>query len=239
MPGEIRRVGECAERVLVEHRLAVNEFKYYDASAGLAETPVHCAYSRVEGAYLNFGKAFLHLVNSGEIGEYPADQLHVANAGRKLIVVEFSVLSEAREEEQTCGKSFLVDSVHNEWLVLRVNTGIAITGLEFHGLFAGRAHRLLLVTARNYCVTAVHRGFEPLDRAGNYPGIVFCFQSYARAGICRMDCAGQQERCKRDANCVCSFHNMIKFKPAMAITMPVAGLVYSYLQECNSHSLIS
>ena len=207
MPGEIRRVGECAERVLVEHRLAVNEFKYYDASAGLAETPVYRAYSRVEGAYLNFGKAFLHLVDGSEIGKNPAYQLHIADAGRQFAFVEFRICAKAREEEQTCTEALLVESVNNKRLIFGINSRITVACLECHCLLAGRSHRGLLVAAGHDCVAAVHRGFEPFHRSCHNTGVILCFQRDAGACIRSMDCARQQQGCERDANLICMFHN--------------------------------
>ena len=199
MEFESRGVGERPDRVLVKDRLSVDIFKDHYAAAWLAETPVDGADFGVEAGDPDALDGFLDFIDGGTGGKGPADELHVAEAHRSLCGVIFRIFTKLGEEEKARGKTRFVDSFDDKFLIFSEYADVAEPCREGRSVLAFRRERDLGVVAWDNSVAAVHRVFEPLDRAGHDAAAILRFQS--DAGACKgIAEAGRQHRRQHNSN---------------------------------------
>ena len=185
LPFKSRRVGQHAQRVLVEACLSVDDFKHNLSARRVGETPVYGRCARVYGHHVYAFHSLLHFVYRLTTAQNPAHQLQVGYGACLLCGVVGFVLAVAREVEQPGRQSFLVDAFGHELFLFHGQPHVAKPCFECHavGSPSGRVG-LLHVASGHDDIPAVQVASAPFDGTCQNGQAARGSQGDARAGCC-------------------------------------------------------
>ena len=147
VPGQVGRVGQHAQRVVVETQFpAVDNLQHHLASRLVDKAPVYGRGTRVDLYHMNLAHGVFHFVNRGTFAQQPCQQLQVGDGRRLFLRCISLVLAIRRKVEQSGRQSGFVQPFGHELFLFHGQPDVTIAGRKVHAVRLSAGQQRLFTT---------------------------------------------------------------------------------------------